>query len=37
MKKNDIKLTFAFLDPNTPGVFQEALKKILLEKILSTF
>lgn len=36
MKKSP-KLVFTFIDPNSPSVFEEALKKILLEKLLAEF
>lgn len=36
MKKKPV-LTFTFENPNSPAAFEEALKKILLEKLLSEF
>lgn len=35
MAKNDIKLTYTFVNPNTPKVFENTLKKILIDKLLS--
>jgi hypothetical protein len=36
MKKSP-SLTFTFENPNNPAVFEEFLKKILLEKLLAQF
>lgn len=36
MKKTQL-LKFTFVNPNSPVVFEETLKKILLEKLLSEF
>ena len=36
MKKKP-SLIFTFIDPNSPGTFEEALKKILLDKLLAEF
>ena len=30
-------LTYTFINPNSPAAFEEALKKILLEKLLAEF
>jgi len=30
-------LLFTFINPNSPAAFEEALKKILLEKLLAEF
>lgn len=30
-------LTFTFVNPNSPAVFEEALKMILLDKLLAEF
>lgn len=35
MAKNDVKLTYTFVNPNTPQAFENTLKKILLDKLLS--
>ena len=35
MAKNDVKLTYTFENPNTPKVFENTLKKILIDKLLS--
>ena len=35
MAKNDVKLTYIFVNPNTPKVFENTLKKILIDKLLS--
>lgn len=35
MAKNDIKLTYTFVNPNTPKAFENTLKKILIDKLLS--
>lgn len=36
MKKSPIP-TFTFINPNTPSVFEEVLKTILLDKLLAEF
>ena len=36
MKKKPV-LTFTFVNPNSPSAFEEALKKILLDKLLAEF
>ena len=36
MKKSP-SLTFVFENPNSPAVFEEFLKKLLLEKLLTQF
>lgn len=36
MKKSPA-LTFTFMNPNSPALFEEALRKILLEKLLTAF
>lgn len=36
MKKSP-PLTFTFTNPNPPGIFETALKNILLEKLLAEF
>lgn len=36
MKKTP-SVKFTFIDPNSPAVFEETLRKILLEKLLSKF
>ena len=36
MKKTS-NLNFIFINPNSPSVFEETLKKILLEKLLAGF
>ena len=35
MAKNNVKLTYTFINPNTPKVFENTLKKILIDKLLS--
>ena len=35
MAKNDVKLTYTFVNPNTPKAFENTLKKILIDKLLS--
>lgn len=35
--KQSLPLTFTFVNPNSPAAFEEALKKILLEKLLAEF
>ncbi len=35
MAKNQVKLTYTFSNPNTPKAFENALRKILLDKLLS--
>ena len=35
MAKNDVKLTYTFVNPNTPKAFENKLKKILIDKLLS--
>ena len=35
MVKNEVKLTYTFVNPNTPKEFEHTLKKILLDKLLS--
>lgn len=35
MAKKETNLTYTFIDPNTPEAFAEALKKILIDKLLS--
>ena len=35
MAKNNVKLTYTFENPNTPKVFENTLKKILIDKLLS--
>lgn len=35
--KQSQPLTFTFVNPNSPAAFEEALKKILLEKLLAEF
>lgn len=35
--KRSRTLTFTFENPNSPAVFEEALKKLLLEKLLAEF
>ena len=35
MAKNDVKLTYIFVNPNTPKAFENTLKKILIDKLLS--
>ena len=34
MAKQKPELTFTFMNPNTPGVFEKQLQKILLDKLL---
>lgn len=36
MAKNDLKLTYTFVNPNTPGAFEKTLKQIIIDKLLST-
>ena len=36
MKKHQ-KLSFAFVNPNSPATFEVVLKKILLDKLLAEF
>lgn len=36
MKKTP-EITFHFVNPNSPSVFEETLKKILLDKLLAEF
>lgn len=33
--KKSVQVTFTFENPNSPAVFEAALKKILLEKLLA--
>jgi len=35
MAKNNVKLTYTFVNPNTPKAFENTLKKILIDKLLS--
>ena len=35
MAKNGTKLTYTFVNPNTPKAFENTLKKILIDKLLS--
>ena len=35
--KQSLPLTFTFVNPNSPAAFEEALKTILLEKLLAEF
>ena len=35
MANNDMKLTYTFVNPNTPKAFENTLKKILIDKLLS--
>ena len=35
MAKNNITLTYTFVNPNTPKAFENTLKKILIDKLLS--
>lgn len=35
MAKNNAKLTYTFVNPNTPKAFENTLKKILIDKLLS--
>ena len=35
MAKNTVKLTYTFVNPNTPKAFENTLKKILIDKLLS--
>lgn len=35
MTKNEVKRTYTFVDPNTPKAFEQTLKKILIDKLLS--
>lgn len=35
MAKSETKLTFTFVNPNTPQAFEHTLKKILIDKLLS--
>ena len=35
--KQSASLTYTFINPNSPAAFEEALKKVLLEKLLAEF
>lgn len=35
MAKNEVKLTYTFVNPNTPKAFENTFKKILIDKLLS--
>lgn len=35
MAKNNVKPTYTFVNPNTPKAFENTLKKILIDKLLS--
>ena len=35
MAKSNTKLTYTFVNPNTPKAFENTLKKILIDKLLS--
>lgn len=35
MAKNDVTLTYTFINPNTPKVFENTLKRILIDKLIS--
>lgn len=35
--KKTMSLTYTFINPNSPAVFEQTLKKILLDKLLSDF
>ena len=35
MAKNNVNLTYTFVNPNTPKAFENTLKKILIDKLLS--
>lgn len=35
--KSTQALTFLFVNPNSPAVFQDAIKKILLDKLLAEY
>ena len=37
MSTKKTSVTFTFENPNSPAVFEDALKKILLEKLLAEF
>ena len=35
MAKQEVQLTFTFVNPNTPKEFERQLRKILIDKLLS--
>ena len=37
MAKQEVQLTFTFVNPNTPKVFERQLQKILIDKLLSEY
>lgn len=37
MKKNVVKLSYTFIDPNEPKVLEQQLCKILVEKLLAFY
>ena len=37
MAKQEVQLTFTFVNPNTPKEFERQLQKILIDKLLSQY
>ncbi len=37
MAKQEVQLTFTFVNPNTPREFERQLQKILIDKLLSQY
>ena len=37
MTKQEVELTFTFVNPNTPEDFERQLRKILIDKLLSQY
>ena len=37
MAKQEVRLTFTFVNPNTPKEFERQLQKILIDKLLSQY
>ncbi len=37
MAKQEVQLTFTFVNPNTPKAFERQLQKILIDKLLSQY
>ena len=37
MTKQEVQLTFTFVNPNTPEDFERQLRKILIDKLLSQY